>query len=95
MKTEYQKLLDKKLRDIDFAETYGRRLAQDGIAIALYKAREASGKTREDLATELSVTPEYIFKLEAGRVNATIGMYGQIFAHLNKALVIGTEPLNK
>ena len=85
--------LKRELQDPEYTKYYGASDCKAEIAITLCKARQASGKTQQELADSMSFSQPYIAKLEGGEANPTIGTIGSILAVLGCRLVTNTMPL--
>lgn len=93
MNERFDRDLQRRLSDSEFAVEFGAELAKSEVAVALARARLNHSITQVDLANELGVNQSYVAKLERGDANPTIGMIGKVLALMGLRLKVRAEPI--
>ena len=82
-----------RLKDPEYAKSYGEESAKVDFAITLTKARKSLDLTQRSLAEKFNISQPYVAKLEGGEANPTLGTIGRLLAVINLRLVTRTAPL--
>lgn len=94
MSDTFQRDLDKRLEDKEFALEYGESIAKAEVALTVSQARRSHGLTQDDLAVMIGTRQSYIAKLEGGDANPTIGHVGRILATIGLRLLTEVSPIS-
>lgn len=92
-RTPRQDLVD-RLKDPEYAKSYGAEQAKVDFAITLAKARKSANLTQKGLSKKLGISQPYVARLEGGDANPTLGTVGSLLAMLGYRLVTQTAPLS-
>ena len=93
MRSRFRQDLEIKLKDIEYAKSFGAEAAKTDFALTLSEARRLSSITQSELANRIGKTQSYIAKLERGDSNPTIGTIGKMLAVMGFRLSTSTSPL--
>ena len=88
MKDDFERYLDKQLRDADFRKEYDALEPEYAIMKALIKARNSEGLTQQDLSARSGISQADISRLENGNANPSIRTLNRLAQAMGKHLYI-------
>ena len=90
---DFEKELDKNLRDPEFKAEWDAIQPELAIAQAMIEARESSGMTQQKLAERTGIAQADISKLERGSANPSVKTLQRLAAGMGMKLRIEFQPI--
>ncbi len=95
-KTNFDRFLEKQLRDPDFAERFKQAGEAWDVALQLTDLREQAGLSQTELARRLKTTQQQVSRLESpGYEGHSLSMLRRVAAALDARVRVVLEPLPK